>query len=59
MNADDELTSRKYGKIRNISEINEIVNSADEMAEAFNDFCTTIGPNLASEILPSDIDPES
>ena len=55
----DELTSRKCGKIRNISEINEIVNSADEMAEAFNDFFTTIGPNLANEILPSDIDPES
>ena len=55
----DELTSRKCGKIRNIFEINEIVNSADEMAEAFNDFFTTIGPNLANEILPSDIDPES
>ena len=29
------------------------------MAEAFNDFFTTIGPNLANEILPSDIEPES
>ena len=37
----DELTSCKCGKIRNISQIkieNKIVNSADEMTEAFNDF---------------------
>lgn len=56
----NELTSRMCGKIRNIEKIkNEIINSADEMAEAFNDFFTTIGSNLANEILPSDIEPES
>ena len=37
----DDLTSRKYGRIRNISQIkvnNEPITSAAEMAEALNDF---------------------
>ena len=57
----DDLCSRKYGRIRNISEIkvnNEPISSAAEMAEVFNDFFATIGSNLASEIQPSAIEPE-
>ena len=37
----DDLSSRKYGRVRNISEIkvnNEPISSAAEMAEVFNDF---------------------
>ena len=37
----DDLTSRKNGRVRNISEIkvnNESISSAVEMAEVFNDF---------------------
>ena len=37
----DDLSSRKYGRVRNISEIkvnNEPISSAAEMAEALNDF---------------------
>ena len=57
----DDLSSRKYGRVRNISEIkvnNEPISSAAEMAEVFNDFFATIGSNLASEIQPSTIEPE-
>ena len=57
----DDLTSRKNGRVRNISEIrvnNEPISSAVEMAEVFNDFFATIGSNLASEIQPSTIEPE-
>ena len=57
----DDLTSRKNGRVRNISEIkvnNESISSAVEMAEVFNDFFATIGSNLASEIQPSTIEPE-
>ena len=57
----DDLSSRKYGRVRNISEIkvnNEPISSAAEMAEVFNDFFATIGSILASEIQPSTIDPE-
>ena len=56
-----ELSSRKCGRTRNISEIkvnNESINSAVEMAEVFNDYFATIGSNLASEIQPSTIEPE-
>ena len=46
----NELSSRKCGKIRHISQISRIddktIKSAPEMAEAFNKFFTTIGPNL-------------
>ena len=54
----DDLTSRKNGRVRNISEIkvnNESISSAVEMAEVFNDFFATIGSYLASEIQPSTI----
>ena len=57
----DDLSSRKYGRVRNISEIkvnNEPISSAAKMAEVFNDFFATIGSNLASEIQPSTIEPE-
>ena len=57
----DDLSSRKCGRTRNISEIklnNESINSAVEMAEVFNDYFATIGSNLASEIQPSTIEPE-
>ena len=57
----DDLTSRKNGRVRNISEIkvnNESISSAVEKAEVFNDFFATIGSNLASEIQPSTIEPE-
>ena len=57
----DDLSSRKYGRVRNISEIkvnNEPISSAAEMTEAFNDFFATIGSNLTSEIQPSTIEPE-
>ena len=57
----DDLTSRKYGRVRNISEIkvnNEPITSAAEIAEVFNDFFATIGSNLANEIQPSTIVPE-
>ena len=57
----DDLSSRKYGRVRNISEIkvnNEPIISAAETAEVFNDFFATIGSNLASEIQPSTIEPE-
>ena len=57
----DDLSSRKYGRVRNISEIkvnNEPISSAAEMAEVFNDFFATIASNLASEIQPSTIEPE-
>ena len=56
----DNLISRKYGRVRNISEIkvnNEPISSAAEMAEVFNDIFATIGSNLASEIQPSAIEP--
>ena len=58
----NELSSRKSCTNRNITEIktdNETINSAPEIAEAFNNFFTSIGPNLASKLSPSDIDPES
>ena len=57
----DELSSRKCGRTRNISEIkvnNESINSAVEMAEVFNDYFATIGSNLASEMQPPTIEPE-
>ena len=38
---------------------NETINSAPEIAEVFNNFFTSIGPNLASKLSPSNIDPES
>ena len=38
---------------------NETVNFAAEIPEVFNDFFTSIGPNLASKLSPSNIDPES
>ena len=47
---------------RNITEIktdNKTMNSAPEIAEVFNDFFTSIGPNLASKLSPSNINPES
>ena len=56
----DDLRSRRYGRVRNISEIkvnNEPISSAAEMAEVFNDLFATIGSNLASEIQPSTIEP--
>ena len=58
----NELSSRKSCTNRNITEIktdNETINSAPEFAEAFNNFFTSIGPNLASKLSPSNIDPES
>ena len=58
----NELSSRKSCTNRNITEIktdNETINSAPEIAEAFNNFFTSIGPNLASKLSPSNIDPES
>ena len=57
----DDLSSRKYGRERNISEIkvnNEPLTSAVEMAEVFNDYFATIGSYLASEIQPSSTKPE-
>ena len=57
----DELSSRKCGRVRNISEIkvdNEPITSAVQMAEVFNDYFATIGSNLASEIQPSSTEPE-
>ena len=38
---------------------NETIDSAPEIAEVFNDFFTSIGPNLASKLSPPNIDPES
>ena len=60
----NELSSRKCGKIRHISQISRIddktIKSAPEMAEAFNNFFfTTIGPNLAREIPRTNVEPES
>ena len=58
----NELSSRKSCINRNITEIktdNETINSAPEIAEVFNNFFTSIGPNLASKLSPSNIDPES
>ena len=58
----NELSSRKSCTNRNITEIktdDETINSAPEIAEAFNNFFTSIGPNLASKLSPSNIDPES
>ena len=58
----NELSSRKSCTNRNITEIktdNETINSAHEIAEVFNNFFTSIGPNLASKLSPSNIDPES
>ena len=49
----DDLSS--CGGARNIS---EIITSAVEMAEVFNDYFATIGSNLASEIQPSSTEPE-
>ena len=52
----DDLSSRRCGRARNISEIkvkNEPITSAVEMAEVLNDYFATIGSNLASEIQPS------
>ena len=57
----DDLSPRKYGRVRNISEIkvnNEPISYAAEMAEVFNEFFATIGSNLASEMQPSTIEPE-
>ena len=57
----DDLSSHKYGRVQNISEIkvnNEPISSAAEMAEVFNDFFATIGSNLASEIQPSTMEAE-
>ena len=57
----DDLCSRKYGRVRNISEIkvnNEPISSAAEMADVFNDLFGTIGTNLANEIQPSTSEPE-
>ena len=57
----DDLSSQKYGRVRNISEVkvnNESITSAAEMAEVFDDFFATIWSNLASEIQPSTIEPE-
>ena len=57
----DDLSSRRCGRVRNISEIkvnNEPISSSAEMAEVFNDFFPTIGSNLASETKPSTIEPE-
>ena len=47
----NELSSRKSGANCNIIDIKtdkEIINSPPEIAETFNDFSTSIGPNLAS-----------
>ena len=58
----NELSSRKCGKTQNISEIriyDKTMKSALEKAEAFNIFFTTIGPNLACEIPPTNVEPES
>ena len=58
----NELSARKSCTNRNITEIttdNETINSAPEIAEVFNNFFTSIGPNLASKLSPSNIDPES
>ena len=41
----DDLSSRKYGRVRNISEIkvnNEPISPAAKMAEVLNDFLATI-----------------
>ena len=41
----DDLSSQKYGRVRNISEVkvnNESITSAAEMAEVFDDFFATI-----------------
>ena len=57
----DELSSRKCRRVRNISQIkvnNEPITSAVQMAEVFNDYCATIGSNLASEMQPSSTEPE-
>ena len=57
----NELSSRKSCTNRNITEIktdNETINSAPEIAEAFNNFFTSIGPHLASKLSPSNTDPE-
>ena len=35
------------------------IKSTPEMAEAFNKFFTTIGPNLACEIPPTNVEPET
>ena len=58
----NELRSRKSCTNRIITEIktdNETINSAPEITEAFNNFFTSIGPNLASKLSPSNIVPES
>ena len=57
----DHLSSRKFGRARNILEIkvdNKPITSAVEMAEVFNDYFATIGSNLESEIQPSSTEPE-
>jgi len=57
----DDLSSRKCGRARNISEIeanNEPITSAVEMADVFNDYFGIIGSNLASEIQPSTTEPK-
>ena len=58
----NELSSRKCGKTQNISEIriyDKTIKSAPKMAEAFNKFFTTIGPSLACEIPPTNVEAES
>ena len=58
----NELNSRKSCTNRNITKIktdNQAINSASEIAETFNNFFTSIGPNLTSKLSPSNIDPKS
>lgn len=57
----NELSSRKCS-FQSISEIkvqDKIVNSSQEMAEAFNEYFTSIGPSLSKEIPPTNVKPES
>ena len=49
----NKLSSRKCDKIRTISKMKvnkESISSAVEIAEVFNDYFATIGPNRASTI---------
>lgn len=57
----NELNSRKCNKSQNISEIklgDQIINSPTKMSEAFNEYFTNVGPKLAQQIPPIDIEPE-
>ena len=57
----NELSSRKCSS-RNISEIkvqDKVINSPQEMAQAFNDHFVNIGPSLAQEVPVTDKEPES